>query len=74
MCITTYRKKLIQALTKKDEQIDIRSNPRHHLEKKDGKAHKVRRYCTECYKTNSQMLGSKMAKNLSKKVTTFCSQ
>ncbi|CAD1475847.1 unnamed protein product, partial [Heterotrigona itama] len=73
MCITTYRKKLIEALTqKKDEQINTRTEPRHHLEKKEGSAHEVRRYCTECYDTNSQMLGSKMAKNLMQKVTTFC--
>lgn len=35
----------------------------------------VRRYCIECYNTNSQIrLGSKMAKNLMQKVTIFCNQ
>lgn len=34
----------------------------------------IRRYCIERYSTNSQMLGSKMAKNLTQKVTIFCNQ
>jgi len=36
------------------------------------KLHKVRRYCSGCYDNNSKLHGRKIAKNLTKKVVTFC--
>jgi len=70
-----YRKKLVDGLMQEnEEQVDTRVNPRHHLEKKEGSAHKTRRYCTECYNQNTRMLGPKTAKNVTQKVTTFCNQ
>ena len=63
--ITEHRKKLSEALTQsKEEEIDSSTRPRHHLVKKEGSAHKVRRYCTACYNNNSQTFGPKMAKKV----------
>ena len=76
MSITMFRKKLIDTLVqeKEEEQVDTRVNPQHHLKKKEGSAHKIRKYCTECYQYNARMLGPKTAKNVTPKVTTFCNE
>lgn len=60
---------------KKDEQIDTRTKLRHFTWKKR-KAVRInlKDTCIECYNKNSRMLGSKMAKNLTQKVTIFCNQ
>lgn len=73
--ITIFRKKLAAALTQhSDEEIPIQATPKrvHRLEKKSGKAHQVRRYCVECYNTNAKLFDRKTARNLTKKVITFC--
>ena len=76
MSITMFRKKLIDTLVqeKEEEQVDTRVNPQHHLKKKEGSAHKIRKYCTECYQYNARMLGPKTAKNVTPKVTNFCNE
>lgn len=73
MCITTYRKKLIEIRRR-------RTNKSTHVQNFSiaWKKRKVRinleDTCIECYNTNSQMLVSKMAKNLTQNVTIFCNQ
>ncbi|KFB46173.1 piggyBac transposable element-derived protein 4-like protein [Anopheles sinensis] len=47
---------------------------KHHLDKKEGIAQKVRRYCASCYSYNTQLLGRAKARNITKKVITFCGQ
>nr|XP_033332812.1 piggyBac transposable element-derived protein 4-like isoform X2 [Megalopta genalis] len=76
MSITTFRKQLADALTRHSERetpirVDTRRNV-HQLEKKEGKAHKVRKYCLECYRTNTEIYGRDLARKLTRRVVTFC--
>ena len=50
----------------------VRRRLRHELQKKEGRAYLERKFCRECYKKNSKLFGSKIAKNKTKKVTTYC--
>lgn len=45
---------------------------RHEMQKKEGQAYLERKFCRECYKKNVKLLGSKIAKNRTRKVTTYC--
>lgn len=74
--ITMFRKQLVAALTQHShEQIPVETGTSrriHKLREKEGKAHKVRKYCAECYSTNAKMLGRDIAKKNTKKVVTYC--
>ncbi|XP_033358112.1 uncharacterized protein LOC117237845 [Bombus vosnesenskii] len=50
----------------------IRQRLRHEMQKKEGQAYLARKFCREYYKKNVKQLGSKIAKNRTKKVTTYC--
>ena len=72
--VTAFRRQLTDALTWQiDEEIPLQERRIvHKLHKKEGDVHKVRRYCSRCYDHNSKLFGRKIAKNLTKKVVTFC--
>nr|XP_012145948.1 PREDICTED: uncharacterized protein LOC105663173 [Megachile rotundata] len=72
--ITEFRRQLVNELTQReDEQIPRPAEKiLHKLQKKEGDVHKVRKYCSGCYAENSRLFGPKIAKNLTKKVVTFC--
>ncbi|CAK9833715.1 PiggyBac transposable element-derived protein 4 [Anthophora retusa] len=74
--ITMFRKQLVAALTQHShEQTPVeagKSRRIHRLREKEGKAHKVRKYCSECYSMNTKMLGRDIAKKNTKKVVTYC--
>lgn len=76
MSITIFRKQLVDALTRHShEKTPIRANTSRHIhkfQKKEGKAHKVRKYCAKCYSTNTKTFGRKLAKKLTKQFVTYC--
>ncbi|KAL0879436.1 hypothetical protein ABMA27_003187 [Loxostege sticticalis] len=43
-------------------------------EKREGNVRNTRRFCSVCYKKNTAILGYKIAKNRTKKVTTYCKE
>nr|XP_031848018.1 piggyBac transposable element-derived protein 4-like [Nomia melanderi] len=72
--VTEFRRQLVNGLTQRvDEQIPLRDGKIvHKLQKKERDVHKVQKYCSGCYDENSRLFGSKKAKNLTRKVVTFC--
>ncbi|XP_071862254.1 uncharacterized protein [Bombus fervidus] len=50
----------------------IRQRSRYEMQKKEGQAYLARKFCRECYKKNVKQSGSKIAKNRTKKATTYC--
>ena len=42
------------------------------MQKKEGQAYLARKFCREWYKKSVKHLGSKIAKNRTKKMTTYC--
>lgn len=78
--IIEFRRKLSQQMIDTNPRDGATSNIpcrpkriKHSLVKAGGKAAKTRKFCVGCYKNNSQTHGRKIAKNKTKKVTTFCS-
>ena len=63
---------LTQCHSPEPSDILIRQRLRHEIQKKEGQAYLARKFCRECYKKNVKQLGSKIAKNRTKKVTTYC--
>ena len=63
---------LTQCHSPEPSDILIRQRLRHEMQKKEGQAYLARKFCRECYKKNVKQLGSKIAKNRTKKVTTYC--
>lgn len=76
MSVTTFRKQLVDALTRHShEETPIRADTSrriHKCQKKEGKAHKVRKYCAECYSTNTKIFGRQLARKITKQVLTCC--
>lgn len=74
--ITKFREKLVSSFMQcSNEEIwqNASTNAKHHkLEEKEGKVHQVRKFCKECYETNSKTFGREAARNITKKVITFC--
>ncbi|XP_076765045.1 uncharacterized protein LOC143432157 [Xylocopa sonorina] len=50
----------------------VRRRLLHEMQKKEGQAYLERKFCKECYKEKVKLLGSKIAKNRTRKVTTYC--
>ncbi|XP_050479642.1 uncharacterized protein LOC126868351 [Bombus huntii] len=63
---------LIQCHSPEPLNILIRQRLRHEMQKKEGQAYLARKFCREYYKKNVKQLGSKIAKNRTKKVITYC--
>ncbi|XP_043499962.1 uncharacterized protein LOC122522750 [Polistes fuscatus] len=72
--VTEFRRQLVNGLSQReDEQIPHREGKiLHKLQKKKGSVHTVRKYCSGCYAENSRLFRRKKAKNITKKVVTFC--
>ncbi|KAK1123610.1 hypothetical protein K0M31_008311 [Melipona bicolor] len=71
--IVSFRRQLADELIhQSDEEIPmpIEKKKVHQLQKKD--VHKIRKYCSGCCNNNSTIYGRKIARNLTKKVITFC--
>lgn len=81
MSITEFKQKIYEEMlfsrSEGNENVDpeapiARRNKRkseHKLDRKEGVAHKIRKYCIGCYKKKQE---GEIAKNNVKKVTTFC--
>ena len=81
MAITEFREQVIEKMMFTDEnqeedKTSIENNPpkkkkktEHKLERKEGLAHKIRKYCVRCYKKKQD---GEISKNNVRKVTTFC--
>ncbi|XP_033318338.1 uncharacterized protein LOC117215878 [Bombus bifarius] len=63
---------LTQCHSSEPSNILVRQRLRHEMHKKEGQAYLARKFCRECYKKNVKQSGSKIAKNRTKKVTTYC--
>ncbi|XP_076765235.1 uncharacterized protein LOC143432452 [Xylocopa sonorina] len=50
----------------------VRRRLLHEMQKKEGQAYLERKFCKECYKEKVKLLESKIAKNRTRKVTTYC--
>ncbi|CAK9813738.1 hypothetical protein ANTPLA_LOCUS7958 [Anthophora plagiata] len=74
--VSEFRMILIMHLTQchspEPSNILIRRRLRHEMQKKEGRAYLTRKFCKKCYKKNVKLLGSKIAKSQTKKVTTYC--
>ncbi|CAG4960623.1 unnamed protein product [Colias eurytheme] len=72
-----FRKQLLEHLCQKLQEPEVLVRPRrikHVLSKRDGMVRVARRTCRECYKEIASTMGSKIAKNKSQKVITYCEQ
>lgn len=78
MGIVEFRRQLVEDLTAPEkETVEGFQRPRrlkHNLTKKEGPVRNTRRFCKQCYKTNVELHGSKVARNKTKKVSTFCNE
>ena len=74
--VSDFRMALAMLLTQchspEPSNIFIRQRLWHEMQKKEGETYLARKFCRECYKKNVKQIGSKMAKNRTKKVTTYC--
>lgn len=72
--VTAFRRQLADELTQRLDEKTPKQREKiiHKLYKKEGDAHKVRRYCSKCYDNNSKLFGRKTATNITKKVVTYC--
>ncbi|CAK1553810.1 unnamed protein product [Leptosia nina] len=74
--IVDYRKEILKSFLVKPTLANVPSERttrrKHVLQKKEGPSLKVRRSCVECYKKNVSTFGRAMARNKTKKVSTFC--
>lgn len=70
-----FRKQLAMQLMSREDNNSLRVVPkrvRHEIKKKNGKFDSVRKRCKICYENNVKKFGSKLAKNCTIKVVTFC--
>ena len=63
---------LTQCHSPEPSNILIRQRLRHEMQKKEGQTCLARKFCRECYKKNVKQLGSQIAKNRTKRMTTYC--
>lgn len=77
--IVDFRRALIEYLIRSADSQETILNQRpkrlkHELKTKEGKVRDTRRFCVQCYKDSVKEFGRKIAKNKSKKVSTYCVQ
>lgn len=74
--IVDFRKEIMKSLLAEDILSEVPpprpKREKHELAKKEGKSKEVRRQCQQCYKENMATQGRLVARNKTKKVTTFC--
>lgn len=70
-----FRKQLAMQMMSREDNNSLGVVPkrvRHEIKKKNGKFDLVRKHCKICYENNVKKFGSKLAKNCTKKIATFC--
>lgn len=76
--IVEFRRQLVENLTEPEnktvEEVERPRRLKHNLTKKEGSVRITRRFCNNCYKNNVNLYGSKIARNKTKKVSTFCNE
>lgn len=76
--IVQFRRQLVEYLVDSGvdknncEQQERPKRMKHELLRKEGPVAKLRRFCVVCYKENVKTYGSKVARNKTKKVVTYC--